>query len=361
MNPANPWPPTAVGASGRAAAGAPAGVGGASPGAPRSLRPEAPAGAATPAAGDADAVAGGAGAAGTAPASSASTGAGVAEPNNRLDHALARARAEGRAALIVYVTAGHPDLHATRRLVPALFEAGADVVELGMPFSDPLADGPTIQRSTQHALAQGVRLPDVLDLVRGLRTDGVAGALVLLSYANPLLARGLLDEPAPLATAGFDGVIVPDLPLVERGPVEAAFRAAGLHLIPMVAPTSSPQHVRRAVAGRGGFVYCVSVTGVTGARKDLPAELPRWLDRVRAAGQRPVVVGFGVSGPDQVRALAAHADGVIVGSALVERIEEAARIADPDAPDGDHRTRAVVDAATAFIATLRRAVAGDRA
>ncbi|HEY8415436.1 MAG TPA: tryptophan synthase subunit alpha, partial [Thermaerobacter sp.] len=200
-------------------------------------------------------------------------GTGLAAPANRLDAALARARAEGRAALIVYVTAGHPDLETTRQLIPALFEAGADVVELGMPFSDPLADGPTIQRSTQHALARGVRLPDVLDLVRDLRAGGIGGALVLLTYANPLLARGLLDEPAPLAAAGFDGVIVPDLPMVERGPVEAAFRAAGLPLIPMVAPTSSPEHIRRAAAGRGGFVYCVSVTGVTGARKALPDEL----------------------------------------------------------------------------------------
>ncbi|GAB6876511.1 tryptophan synthase subunit alpha [Thermaerobacter litoralis] len=289
----------------------------------------------------------------------------VPEPSNRLDGALARARAGGRAALIVYVTAGHPDLEATRRLVPALFAAGADVVELGMPFSDPLADGPTIQRSTQHALARGVRLADVLDLVRDLRAGGVDGALVLLTYANPLLARGLLDEPAPLAAAGLDGVIVPDLPLVERGAVEGAFRAAGLHLIPMVAPTSSPEHVRQATAGWGGFVYCVSVTGVTGARQNLPEELPAWLDRVRAAGPRPVAIGFGVSGPEQARALAAHADGIIVGSALVERIEGAAQAGSPDggaAPAGSSagdaaRVGAVVEAATAFVTALRQALA----
>ncbi|ADU51563.1 tryptophan synthase, alpha subunit [Thermaerobacter marianensis DSM 12885] len=293
-----------------------------------------------------------------APAGAVAPGGTVPEPVNRLDDALARARAEGRAALIVYVTAGHPGLEATRQLVPALFAAGADVVELGMPFSDPLADGPTIQRSTQHALARGVRLGDVLDLVRDLRAGGVDGALVLLTYANPLLARGLLDEPAPLAAAGFDGVIIPDLPLVERGAADAAFRAAGLHLIPMVAPTSSPEHVRQATAGRGGFVYCVSVTGVTGARKDLPEELPAWLDRVRAAGPRPVAIGFGVAGPEQARALAAHADAVIVGSALVDRIEAAAGgAADPVGKEEEYRIRAVVDAATSFVAALRQAVA----
>ncbi|QIA27357.1 tryptophan synthase subunit alpha [Thermaerobacter sp. PB12/4term] len=303
------------------------------------------------------AVGGGAAAGGPA-AGGVAAGAEVAEPVNRLDGALARARSEGRAALIVYVTAGHPDLAVTRQLVPALFAAGADVVEVGMPFSDPLADGPTIQQSTQKALARGVRLAGVLDLVRDLRVQGVDGALVLLTYANPLLVRGLLDDPGPLAAAGLDGVIVPDLPMVERGRAEAAFRAAGLHLIPMVAPTSSPEHVRRAAAGRGGFVYCVSVTGVTGARRNLPEELPAWLDRVRSAGPRPVAIGFGVSGPEQARALAAHADGVIVGSALVERIEEAAR--DSSSTDEQARVRAVVDAATAFVTTLRRALTGNR-
>ncbi|EKP95660.1 tryptophan synthase subunit alpha [Thermaerobacter subterraneus] len=308
------------------------------------------------------AVAGGAvageAAAGGVAAGGVEAGAEVPEPVNRLDAALARARSEGRAALIVYVTAGHPDLAVTRQLVPALFAAGADVVEVGMPFSDPLADGPTIQQSTQKALARGVRLAGVLDLVRDLRVQGVDGALVLLTYANPLLARGLLDDPSPLAAAGLDGVIVPDLPMVERGRAEAAFRAAGLHLIPMVAPTSSPEHVRRAAAGRGGFVYCVSVTGVTGARKNLPDELPAWLDRIRAAGPRPVAIGFGVSGPEQARALAAHADGVIVGSALVERIEEAAR--DGSSTDEQARVRAVVDAATAFVTALRQALTGNR-
>ena len=277
---------------------------------------------------------------------------------NRLDAALARARQERRAALVVYITAGHPDLATTRRLVPALFAAGADVVELGMPFSDPLADGPTIQRSTQHALRQGVRLHHVLELARELRAGGNEGALVLLTYANPLLAHGLLEDPSPLARAGFDGVIVPDLPWVEGERVAEAFAAAGVHLIPFVAPTSSDEHIRRVAAGRGGFIYCVSVTGVTGTRSRLPEGVPELLQRVRAAGPRPVAIGFGVSGPQQARELAAHADGIIVGSALVERIERAAAEAGGrDGPGGEERARAVVDAAAEFVASLRRAIA----
>lgn len=276
---------------------------------------------------------------------------------NRLDAAFARAREEGRAALIVYITAGHPDLEITRRLVPALFAAGADVVELGMPFSDPLADGPTIQRSTQQALRRGVRLRHVLDLARDLREGGLEQPLVLLTYANPLLANGLLEDPSPLARAGFDGVIVPDLPSVESGGAARAFAAAGIHLIPFVAPTSPDEHVRRVASGRGGFIYCVSVTGVTGARSRLPAGVIDLLRRVRAAGPRPVAVGFGVSGPEQARELAAHADGVIVGSALVDRIERAAATAGSvEVPPGDEGAGAVVAAAVEFVASLRRAV-----
>lgn len=276
--------------------------------------------------------------------------------DSRLDRALARAREEGRAALMVYITAGHPDLETTRRLVPALFDAGADVVELGMPFSDPLADGPTIQRSTQHALRQGVRLPHLLDLVRELRAGGVQGAVVLLTYANPLLARGLLDHPAPLSEAGFDGVIVPDLPSVESETVQRAFNQAGLHWIPFVAPTSSDEHVRRVAAGRGGFIYCVSVTGVTGARQHLPEGVLDLLRRVRSAGPRPVAIGFGVAGPEQARRLAAHADAVIVGSALVEQIERAATGGNAGGVGSGCDAGEIAEAAAGFVASLRRAV-----
>src|SRR5690606_16950188 len=264
---------------------------------------------------------------------------------NRLDQALAARLGRGQAALLIYITAGFPDLDVTRRLIPELFAAGADVIELGLPFSDPLADGPTIQRASHLALQRGVRVADVLDVARDARRRGVDGALVLMSYANPLLARGLLQEPRRLAEAGFDGLIVPDVPSLESASWEAACASAGLHWIPFLTPTSPEEQVRRVGAVEGGFIYCVSVIGVTGARSPLPETVADVLGRVRAHSRRPVAVGFGVSGPEAARELARHADGVIVGSALLDRMEAAAGAGlDP------------VAAAAEFTAAVRKAM-----
>lgn len=264
---------------------------------------------------------------------------------NRLDRVLAARRQRGQKALLIYITAGYPDLATTRRLLPELFAAGADVVELGLPFSDPLADGPTIQRASHLALQRGVRVADVLGLARSLREGGVDGPLVLMSYVNPLLAAGLLEQPERLAAEGFDGLIVPDVPSLESGRWEGACEAAGLRWIPFLTPTSPEAQIRRVAAQPGGFIYCVSLTGVTGARRGLPASAVQLLERVRDHWQRPVAVGFGVSGPEAARALAQHADGVIVGSALLDRLEEAVRAgADP------------VAAAREFVADLRKAL-----
>lgn len=267
---------------------------------------------------------------------------------NRLEACFDQLRAQGQRALIAYVCAGDPNLEATFDLVKGLVSAGADIIELGVPFSDPVADGPVIQAAGQRALAAGTTLRQVLDLARRLRTDAqVEAPLVLMSYYNPILGYGLEAFSRDLAAAG-DGVIVPDLPVEESEPLRQALEAQAEQsqgngiacaLIPLVAPTTTPQRLRRIVAGAQGFIYCVSVTGVTGSRQSLPPDLDTYITNVRRAtvGEGsaepsrpyglprtgvPIAVGFGVGTPEQARQVAGLAggtvDGVIVGSALVE-------------------------------------------
>ena len=273
---------------------------------------------------------------------------------SRLDAVFQARKQQGRPALIVYVTAGYPHLDLTRRVLPELVAAGADVVELGMPFSDPVADGPTIQRAAQVALERGTRLADVLGLVGDLRREGFGAPVLLLAYANTLLAGGLLADPMPLVQHGFDGLIVPDLPSVESASFEALCRRVGLHWIPLLAPTSRPEHIEVVAGQSGGFIYCVSVTGVTGARETLPPSTVELLRRVRARARRPVAVGFGVAGPEQARQLAAFADGVIVGSALVERLA----VAESACAEGrlGHEEEQAIGAAVSFVRALREAL-----
>ncbi|HZW90544.1 MAG TPA: tryptophan synthase subunit alpha, partial [Myxococcaceae bacterium] len=239
---------------------------------------------------------------------------------NRLDRHFQQARAAKRRSLIVYLCAGDPDLAATERLVPALAEAGADVIELGVPFSDPLADGPTIQAAADRALRSGTTLPGILDLVGRLRGHGCDVPLVLMGYMNPIVRMGVETFVARSAAVGADGFIVPDLPLEEADPLADSAAAKGLSLVLLAAPTTPPDRLRRIGERTRGFLYFVSVTGVTGARAALPADLPARLDAVRAASRAPVAVGFGVSAPEQAAALAEHADAVVVGSALVAEI-----------------------------------------
>ena len=239
---------------------------------------------------------------------------------NRLERQLARTRSEGRKALIVYLCAGDPDLAATERLVPALAEAGADVIELGVPFSDPLADGPTIQLAAERALRSGTTLAGILDLVARIRHRGCEVPLVLMGYMNPIVRMGVEPFVARSAEVGVDGFIVPDLPLEEADSLADAAAAKGLSLVLLAAPTTPPDRLKAIGQRTRGFLYFVSITGVTGARTALPADLPARLDAVRAASQAPVAVGFGISAPGQARALAEHADGVVVGSALVAEI-----------------------------------------
>lgn len=234
--------------------------------------------------------------------------------------AFDRARAEDRAAFMPYLAVGYPDLPTSLDLFQILAEAGADLIEIGVPFSDPLADGPVIQAATQQALAQGVTPDDCIAAVRRLRQRGVTIPLLLMGYINPILAYGLEPYVADAAAAGADGFIIPDLPPDEANEIESACQRYGLAMIYLVAPTSTPERIALAAAHSTGFIYLVSVAGITGARSDLPPQLAEFVARVRQQSGLPLAVGFGISTPAQAAAVAAIADGVVVGSALVRLV-----------------------------------------
>jgi tryptophan synthase alpha chain len=245
----------------------------------------------------------------------------VDAPASRVASAFAACKAEHRAALIVFVTGGYPTLEMTDRLLPALVAGGADLIEIGVPFSDPLADGPTVQHASQVALEHGTTLADCLAAVRRAREAGVTVPIVFLGYANPFYQYGLERLALDAAAAGLDGFIVPDLPVEESDEFLEPFRAAGRDLIFLLAPTSTEARIK-AVAERGsGFVYCVSLTGVTGARDRLSEELPAYIARVRSLVDLPLAIGFGISTPEHVRQTAALANGVVVASALINHLD----------------------------------------
>ncbi|MCL6481303.1 MAG: tryptophan synthase subunit alpha [Firmicutes bacterium] len=225
--------------------------------------------------------------------------------------------------LVAYITAGDPTLETTEQIVLALEQAGADIVELGVPFSDPIADGPTIQRASERALRSGTTLAGVLELVRRLRQKSDL-PLVLFSYFNPVLQMGVERFAEQAAAAGADGVLLTDLTPEEAAPVRPVLRAYGLDTIFLAAPTSTPERLKRLAESSTGFLYLISRTGVTGARELLPAELPALIRRVRQATTLPLAVGFGISQPGHVSVLGGLADAAVVGSALVEELERAA-------------------------------------
>lgn len=234
-------------------------------------------------------------------------------------------RRAGDLGLVAYLTAGDPTLEATERLVAALAEAGADVVELGVPFSDPLADGPTIQRASERALRSGTTLAGVLGLVRKLRQKTEV-PLVLFSYFNPVLQMGLSTFADEAAAAGADGVLITDLTPEEAGEYRHAVASRGLDTIFLAAPTSTDARLVRIAESSTGFLYLVSRTGVTGAREALPEDLPALVRRARRVTSLPIAVGFGISLPGHVSILGGLADAAVVGSVLVEEIERAASV-----------------------------------
>ena len=229
----------------------------------------------------------------------------------------------GELGIVAYITAGDPTLAATRDYVLALADAGADVVELGVPFSDPLADGPTIQRASERALKSGTTLAGVLALVRQIRQSSQV-PLVLFSYFNPILQMGLEKLAAAAAEAGADGVLVTDLTPEESAEYRRILQAHHLDTIFLAAPTSTDERLVKIAACSSGFLYLISRTGVTGAKDALPDDLPALLRRARRFTQLPIAVGFGISLPGHVSVLGGLADAAVVGSALVSEIEKAA-------------------------------------
>jgi len=242
-------------------------------------------------------------------------------PTSRIGATFERLRGRGESALVAYLMAGDPSLAETERLVIEAERRGADVIELGVPFSDPLGDGPVIQRAGARALAAGTSLPRVLEMITSLRAR-VRVPLVLMTYYNPVLAFGLKGFARTAVDAGADGVIVPDLPPEESEPLRAEAEPAGLDLIHLVAPTSTPARVKAIARRSRGFIYVVSLTGVTGERRELPKDIDAQVRTLRLVTTKPVCVGFGVSTPEQVAAVGRIADGVVVGSAIVRAVEQ---------------------------------------
>ena len=259
---------------------------------------------------------------------------------NRLSRSLLELRAQGRRALIPYFMAGDPDPRTTGVLVDAVVAAGADAVELGVPFSDPIADGPVNQRAGLRAMRHGMNVSRALDIVAGLRARSEV-PFVFMTYYNLILHYGLQLFCRDAAGAGLDGVIVADLPPEEGAALIAEAGAAGLATVFLLAPTSTDERIKAVAAASTGFVYCVSLTGVTGIRDELPAGVRDLIVRIKRQTATPVCVGFGISRPEQARMLRDVVDGIIVGSAIVKMIEES-----PQAPDR----------VGAFVRNLRRAI-----
>lgn len=260
-----------------------------------------------------------------------------------LAEVFAQCAAQERRALIPYLTAGYPTETTFLATVKAFARAGADIIEIGLPFSDPLADGPTIQHSSQTALERGMTVERALNLLGQLSPEPLP-PLVIMSYYNPLLQFGLAAFMARAAAVGVRGLIVPDIIVEEGRAVEQAAAAAGIDLVYLLAPTSSARRQAMVLRRSRGFVYLVSVTGVTGARAALPPGLNAWIKKVKKQSRVPVAVGFGISGPAAAQSVARVADGVVVGSAIIDKFK-----------NGD-RPAAQVERATTFLRSLQKAV-----
>jgi len=261
----------------------------------------------------------------------------------RIGDRFAALSAGGEAGLVCFVTAGDPDLETSEALILSMAQSGADVIEIGMPFSDPIAEGPTIQRASERALAGGVNLRAILELVRRVRSK-VELPLVLMGYANPVYTMGYEAFAKSAAEVGVDGIIIADLPPEEGAPLYEKCNAAGVDCILLAAPTTTPERMEFLVQQTRGFLYYVSLTGVTGARSELAEGLQAAVRGAQELGRVPVCVGFGISTPEQAREVGRYADGVVVGSAIIDRIERA-----------DNREDAV-DAVSRFVSELKDAL-----
>ena len=239
-----------------------------------------------------------------------------------IQNVFKRTKEENRAAYIPYFPVGYPDYQTSLAVLRALAEAGSDIIEVGVPFSDPLADGPTIQEATQRALEQGTTPQMCIEAVRQLREEGITTPMVLMGYLNPFISYGLERLVRKSAEAGIDGFIVPDMPADEAEEFQALVDEADMAIAHFLAPTSGPSRIRLAADYSRGYIYLVSVTGITGARDTLPDNLVKRIAEIRSLTQQPIAVGFGIGTPDKAAAVGKFADGVIVGSALVKKASE---------------------------------------
>jgi tryptophan synthase alpha chain len=262
---------------------------------------------------------------------------------SRIEERFRMLRERGERALVVFLSAGDPDLDTTDALVLAMAESGADVIEIGVPFSDPTADGPTIQRSSERGLAAGASLRRILRRVGGLR-EKIEQPIVLMGYANPFFAMGGQNFATSAAKVGVDGVIVPDLPPEEGAKFFGQLEAEGIDNILLAAPTTTPERMKLLADKTRGFLYYVSLTGVTSARSGLPEGLREGVVAAQELAKVPVCVGFGISKPEHAREVGSYADGVVVGSAIVDRIEQAAS------------KEAAVDAVASYVADMKAAL-----
>jgi tryptophan synthase alpha chain len=240
---------------------------------------------------------------------------------NRISSAFEKARSEDRAALIPFLTVGYPNIDASKELMLAIAAGGADLIEIGIPFSDPLADGATVQRTSQVALDKGASLASGFELAEYARANGVEIPIVFMGYVNPFFQYGIEKLAADARRIGVDGFIIPDLPIEESDDFRVPLAEVGVDLIYMVAPTSTERRIAEVAERASGFVYCVSLTGVTGARSSLAENLGPYIAKVRAQVEAPLAIGFGISTPDHVQQAAAIGDGVVVASALINYLD----------------------------------------
>jgi tryptophan synthase alpha chain len=239
-----------------------------------------------------------------------------------IDAVFAQCKSEGRAAFIPYYPVGYPDYETSVVVLKKLAEAGADIIEVGVPFSDPLADGPTIQAATQIALENGTTPQHCIDAIRELREQGIETPMVLMGYANPFMAYGYAGLIAAAEDVGIDGFIIPDMPADEVSEFQPLVETADLGIIHFMAPTSSPERIELSARMSRGYIYLVSVTGVTGERTAVNAKLQAHINTIRAVTDKPIAVGFGISTPEHAANIGSMADGIIVGSALVRAGKE---------------------------------------
>jgi len=242
---------------------------------------------------------------------------------NRIDQKLKTIRETGKKALILYITPGFPDIQTSQSIFEAVSKAGADIIEIGVPFSDPLADGPSIQKSSFHAIRQGVTLHKCIDFLKQIRSNDIDTPIIFMGYFNPILQYGLEAFTRDASDAGLDGLIVPDLPTEEAMPLNRACEPYDIEVIPLLAPTSTDARIKAACANARGFIYCISFTGVTGARRQISSNLSGLVNRIRKYTNLPIMIGFGISNRSHVKKMEMFADGVVVGSALVNIISEA--------------------------------------